>query len=79
MFLPGKLYSDQVSLAGYGPVEVVLGSVEKQTSNFDQFKVIDGVMGFTMGGSKNVFAQLVSNKKCDNGKVDNIVVKIRVL
>ena len=34
--ISGKLYSDSVSLAGLGPVNVVLGSIEKQTSNFDQ-------------------------------------------
>jgi len=64
--IEGSLYTDQVSLAGIGPVEVQLGSIEKQTSNFDQFKEIDGVMGFTEGGKKNVFAQLVANGKCDN-------------
>lgn len=64
--ISGKLYSDDVSLAGLGPVKVTLGSIEKQTSNFDQFKLIDGVMGFTEGGPMNVFAQLVANNKCDN-------------
>jgi hypothetical protein len=64
--ISGKLYKDQVSLAGLGPVEVTLGSIEKQTPNFDQFKEIDGVMGFTMGGGKNVFATLVENNKTDN-------------
>ena len=43
-----------------------LGSISKQTSNFDQFKVIDGVMGFTQGGKEDVFAQLVAAGKCDN-------------
>eukprot|EP00947_MAST-08B_sp_MAST-8B-sp1_P003652 g3652.t1 len=64
--ISGRLYKDQASLAGLGPVEVTLGSISKQTTNFDQFKEIDGVMGFTMGSSKNVFTQLVANKKCDN-------------
>ncbi len=45
--ISGKLYNDEVSLAGFGPVKVTLGSIEEQTSNFDQFKEIDGVMGFT--------------------------------
>ena len=49
-----------------GPVEVTLGAIAKQTSNFDQFKAIDGVMGFTMGGKKNVFASLVAAGKCAN-------------
>jgi len=64
--ISGKLYSDMVSMAGLGPVSVDLGSILSQTSNFDQFKVIDGVMGFTGGGSKSVFGQLVKNQKCDN-------------
>ena len=53
--ISGKLYKDQVSLAGIGPVEVQLGSISKQTTNFDQFAEIGGVMGFTGGGSENVF------------------------
>ena len=64
--ISGSLYEDQVSLAGLGPVTVTLGSIEKQTDNFDQFKEIDGVMGFTMGNKENVFASLVSAGKCDN-------------
>jgi len=64
--ISGGLYKDQVSLAGIGPVEVTLGSIEKQTTNFDQFKEIDGVMGFTMGEDKNVFASLVKAGQCDN-------------
>ena len=65
--MPATLsYSDQVSLAGIGPVEVELGSIQSQTSNFDQFKEIDGVVGFTMGGKSNVFAQLVDAGLCAN-------------
>ena len=40
--ISGSLYKDQVSLAGIGPVEVTLGSINKQTTNFDQFKEIGG-------------------------------------
>jgi len=64
--ISGDLYKDSVSLAGLGPVDVVLGSIQSQTSNFDQFKEIDGVMGFTFASNKNVFSQLVSAGKCDN-------------
>ena len=64
--ISGKLFSDQVSLAGLGPVTVTLGSIEKQDANFDQFAEIDGVMGFTGGGAKNVFAQLVAGGHCEN-------------
>jgi len=64
--ISGPTYKDQVSLAGYGPVTVKLGDIQKQTSNFDQFKEIGGVMGFTQGGGENVFASLVAAQKCDN-------------
>lgn len=36
--ISGGLYKDEVSLAGYGPVYVVLGSIEEQTKNFDQVR-----------------------------------------
>ena len=61
--ISGKTYTDQISLAGFGPVSVKLGAINKQTSNFDQFKVIGGVMGFTGGGNEDVFAQLVAAEK----------------
>jgi len=64
--ISGPLFKDAVSLAGLGPVEVTVGSIGYQTGNFDQFKEIDGVMGFTMGTSKNVFASLVAAGKADN-------------
>jgi hypothetical protein len=64
--ISGKLYKDQVTLAGIGPVTVTLGSISKQTTNFDQFKRIGGVMGFTQGGKEDVFASLVAAGKCDN-------------
>jgi len=51
--ISGSLHKDKVSLAGVGPVEVTIGAVQRQTSNFDQFKQIDGVMGFTMVTSSN--------------------------
>ena len=64
--ISGKVYNDQVSLAGIGPTTVKVGSIEKQTDNFDQFKVIGGVMGFTSGGNEDVFQSLVAAGKCDN-------------
>ena len=64
--ISGKLYKDQVSLAGIGPTTVTLGSISKQTTNFDQFKQIGGVMGFTQGGKEDVFASLVAAGLCDN-------------
>lgn len=64
--ITGNLYADQVSLAGLGPVTIKVGSIQSQTSNFDQFKEIDGVMGFTMESKMNVFSELVRAGKCDN-------------
>jgi len=63
--ITGKVYQDKVSLAGLGPVDVKLGSILKQTDNFDQFKEIDGVMGFIGNGDFNVFKQLVKAEACD--------------
>lgn len=62
----GKLYTDVVSMGGLGPVPVKLGAIESQDTNFDQFAQIDGVVGFTSGGSEDVFSQLVAAKACDN-------------
>jgi len=64
--ISGSLFTDQVSIAGFGPVSVKLGSINRQTTNFDQFKRIDGVIGFTMGGKSNVHRQLVAAGKCAN-------------
>lgn len=64
--IAGNVYSDEVTLAGYGPVRVSFGSITSQTSNFDQFQTIDGVIGFTGGGDQDVFTQLVNAGFCDN-------------
>ena len=101
--IAGKLYHDQVSFAGLGPVQVKLGSIQQQVrshsracirrrcctlvfrrcctlcnvrrrscsvsqdTNFDQFKRIDGVVGFTGGGrGEDVFSSLVAAGLCDN-------------
>ncbi|KAJ8612923.1 hypothetical protein CTAYLR_006201 [Chrysophaeum taylorii] len=56
--IAGRVYRDTVSLAGY-EAEVSFGSIKTQTSNFDQFQQIDGVIGFTGGGDMDVFAQIV--------------------
>ena len=64
--ISGKLYQDQVSMAGFGPVAVTVGAIENQDSNFDQFAEIDGVVGFTSGGGADVFASLVAKGACDN-------------
>merc|ERR1740117_496968 len=63
--ISGKVYKDKVSLAGLGPIDATFGAISKQTTNFDQFKQIDGVMGFTGGGRQDVFADLVAAGKCD--------------
>ena len=64
--ISGSLHTDRVSLAGFGPVDVKFGAILSQTSNFDQFKEIDGVMGFTGGRSEDVFASLVAAGLCEN-------------
>eukprot|EP00998_Keelungia_sp_KM082_P003496 NODE_1434_length_1334_cov_70.681856_g1421_i0.p1 GENE.NODE_1434_length_1334_cov_70.681856_g1421_i0~~NODE_1434_length_1334_cov_70.681856_g1421_i0.p1 ORF type:complete len:403 (+),score=89.22 NODE_1434_length_1334_cov_70.681856_g1421_i0:60-1268(+) len=64
--ISGNLYSDQVSAGGLGPVNVSLGAITKQTTNFDQFNVVCGVMGFIDSGKSTVFEQLVKAGKSKN-------------
>ena len=54
-----------MSLAGIGPVTVTLGSIEKQTSNFDHPNGL-GSYGIYKGGKEDVFASLVAAGKCEN-------------
>ena len=65
--ISGPLYTDVVSLGGFGPVPIEIGVIGNQTSNFYQFQTVDGVMGM-MGGpiQGNVFESLcVKYGKCD--------------
>jgi len=58
--ITGLMYNDTVSLAGYGNVYATFGTITSQTSNFDQFLNIDGVMGLAGATSDgNVFAAMV--------------------
>ena len=63
--IKGKWWKDQVTLGGAsGTVEVEFGTITSQTSNFDQFKNIDGVVGLAgPAGESNVFEQLVKGGK----------------
>jgi len=58
--IKGKLYADAVSLGGAGPVTVHVGAIDSQTTNFDQFNHVCGVMGFAGTGPGTVIAQLVA-------------------
>lgn len=58
--ISGGMWSDKVSLGGLDSVEVHFGAITKQTSNFDQFAEICGVMGFIGNGKTNVYAQMVA-------------------
>lgn len=68
--ISGALFQDEVSIAGLGPVTTAFGQIMNQTNNFDQFKVINGVMGILppmKGYSKrNLFHRLVEEGLCDN-------------
>ena len=63
--ISGKLYKDQVSLAGLGPVT---NSWLHIKTNFELRPVQAhwGVMGFTQGGKEDVFASLVAAGKSEN-------------
>lgn len=58
--ISGPYFQDAVSISGVsGSVPVVFGAINYQTSNFDQFKNIDGVMGLAgPPGNQNVFSSL---------------------
>ena len=60
--IKGRWFNDKVTLGGAtASVDVNFGAITSQTSNFDQFKNIDGVMGIAgPAGSKNVFSSLVA-------------------
>ena len=47
--ISGPLYTDVVSLGGFGPVPIEIGVIGNQTSNFYQFQTVDGVMGMIGG------------------------------
>jgi hypothetical protein len=64
--ISGRVYREQVSMAGLGPVAVKLGAIEQQDANFNQFQTIDGVVGFTGGGGEDVFSSLVAAGACDD-------------
>jgi len=66
--ISGNFYKDQASLAGLNSVPVVFGGINFQTSNFDQFKVIDGVVGLAGnggGGNQDVFETLFASGQLD--------------
>ena len=59
--IKGQNFRVVVSLGSLGPVPVTFGAITYQTSNFDQFKQIDGVVGLA-GAARNgnVFESLRS-------------------
>lgn len=46
--ISGQQYTEQVSLAGLGPVTVKVGAIQSQTTNFDTKRIVGGLMG--LGG-----------------------------
>lgn len=61
----GNQYLDQVSLGGLGPVEVKVGAIQSQTTNFDTKKVVGGLMGLGGFDGEDVLATLANAGKCD--------------
>lgn len=63
----GATFTDQISLAGLGPVQVKFGAIKSQSANFDTKKVVGGLMGLQSGeDGQDVLATLVAAGKCDN-------------
>jgi len=63
--LSGNMYYDQVSLGGFGPVQVKVGAIQSQTTNFDTKKVVGGLMGLGGFDGEDVLATLANAGKCD--------------
>jgi len=63
--LSGNMYYDQVSLGGFGPVQVKVGAIQSQTENFDTKKVVGGLMGLGGFDGEDVLATLANAGKCD--------------
>jgi hypothetical protein len=57
--IKGANYEDAVSIGQLGPVPVTFGAITEQTSNFDQFNNVCGVVGLAgRAGKGNVFESL---------------------
>ena len=80
--ISGLWFEDEVTFAGAGPVKVAFGAIDYQTSNFEQFQNIDGLVGMAgPSGISNTFSQLVKAGAVDedvwclcinpNGKTSN--------
>lgn len=67
--MEGRLFRDQVSLGGLGPVEIVLGTIDEQSSNINPLQEVTGLMGmmppFHDVEHREVFAQLVARGLCE--------------
>ncbi len=65
----GKLYRDDVTLGKFTAKNVLFGGITKQSSNFDQFKKVDGILGLaykSMGFSDSVFESVVAQNQIPN-------------
>jgi len=66
--LGGRLFTDKVSLAGFGPVDVVFGTIDEQSSNVNPLQEVTGLMGIMPPSPKynnrHVFAQLIAAGAC---------------
>ena len=65
----GKLYRDDVTLGKFKASSAVFGGITKQSSNFDQFKKVDGILGLaysSMGFSDSVFETAVKQNSIPN-------------
>lgn len=70
----GVIYHDTVSVAGISASDVRFGGINHQTTNFDQFKQIDGILGLayrgdSMGFDDSPFQRLVDQ----NEGLENVI------
>ncbi len=66
--ISGDVFTDAVSFAGLDSVDVKFGAITKQTENFDQFRVVCGVMGMTGSdqSQNSVFSRYVTQRGLDD-------------
>lgn len=66
----GRLFTDKVSLAGFGPVDVVFGTIDEESANINPLQEVTGLMGIMppapMFAERHVLAQLVASGACRN-------------
>ena len=63
--ISGQEYTEQVSLAGLGPVKLKVGAIQSQSTNFDTQRVVGGLMGLAGFDGEDPLSTLANAGMCD--------------